>query len=446
MLAALIGCGVWLAVCERRTESGAALAVVLAVPAPRSRAGDSTCAPSRRSTCRSRSRPASRLAWYTRGRRAGGCASSARSPSSSRSTPVRACAGPAGWPVAGDRRRRRRWSPPCELSSQHGGPGGALSHVWHQLSGGGAVGSTDHLDALSTNLRGRWWGEAWDALPGATAGGATAPARSRRSTGWRGPTSSRPGRSTRPSSTCSRARAAGRASRRPSRWRPQAACMAAVTRLRGSERSAALALVAGVGAFALHNQIDWEWQQTALTLLAYPIPVLIACAAGGAVRRRRARAPPRPRGAGGDGVRARRHTRDAARAEHARARRAPTGSTTRAASTRRASRPISPPRSTARRSMPAQRASLLQQLGRPADARRAVDHALSLAPKDDRTWLALAGYQRCCWRDRGWRKSLAARARAVGPRQRLRGLRRRRSSRPATPVRDGPRGRVRCRG
>jgi Flp pilus assembly protein TadD len=53
-----------------------------------------------------------------------------------------------------------------------------------------------------------------------------------------------------------------------------------------------------------------------------------------------------------------------------------------------------------------QRASLLQQLGRPADARRAIDHALSLAPYDDRTWLALAGYQRFCWRDAGWRKSL----------------------------------------
>src|SRR4029078_4722133 len=56
--------------------------------------------------------------------------------------------------------------------------------------------------------------------------------------------------------------------------------MSTVTRLRGAERSAALALVAGVGAFALHNQIDWEWQQTALTVLAFPIPVLVACAAG----------------------------------------------------------------------------------------------------------------------------------------------------------------------
>jgi tetratricopeptide (TPR) repeat protein len=53
-----------------------------------------------------------------------------------------------------------------------------------------------------------------------------------------------------------------------------------------------------------------------------------------------------------------------------------------------------------------ERASLLQQLGRPDDARRAVDHALSLAPDDDRTWLALAGYQRYCWNDPGWRKSV----------------------------------------
>ncbi len=51
-----------------------------------------------------------------------------------------------------------------KLSSDYGGPFGALSHVWHQLSGGGAVGSTDHLNSLSTNLRGRWWGEAWDAF------------------------------------------------------------------------------------------------------------------------------------------------------------------------------------------------------------------------------------------------------------------------------------------
>jgi len=59
-----------------------------------------------------------------------------------------------------------------------------------------------------------------------------------------------------------------------------------------------------------------------------------------------------------------------------------------------------------------QRASLLQELERPRDARRAVDHALSLEPKDAQTWLTLAGYQRWCWNDPGWKVSLA-RARAL---------------------------------
>ena len=63
------------------------------------------------------------------------------------------------------------WLAAAKLSSKHGGPIGALSHIWHQFSGGGAVGSTDHLSSLSTNLRSRWWGEAWDALPPPPAAG-----------------------------------------------------------------------------------------------------------------------------------------------------------------------------------------------------------------------------------------------------------------------------------
>ena len=59
-----------------------------------------------------------------------------------------------------------------------------------------------------------------------------------------------------------------------------------------------------------------------------------------------------------------------------------------------------------------QRASLLQELGRPRDARRAVDRARSLAPKDAQVWLTLAGYQRWCWDDPAWKASLA-RARAL---------------------------------
>jgi tetratricopeptide (TPR) repeat protein len=59
-----------------------------------------------------------------------------------------------------------------------------------------------------------------------------------------------------------------------------------------------------------------------------------------------------------------------------------------------------------------ERASLLQALHRPQDARRAVGHALSLAPKDSQVWLTLAGYQRWCWNDPAWRATLD-RARAL---------------------------------
>jgi tetratricopeptide (TPR) repeat protein len=61
-----------------------------------------------------------------------------------------------------------------------------------------------------------------------------------------------------------------------------------------------------------------------------------------------------------------------------------------------------------------ERASILQALGRPADARRAVGHALSLAPEDDRAWLALAGYQRWCWGDPAWQASLTRARRFAG--------------------------------
>ena len=73
-----------------------------------------------------------------------------------------------------------------------------------------------------------------------------------------------------------------------------------------------------------------------------------------------------------------------------------------------------------------QRASLLQALGRPADARRAVNRALALAPKDSRTWLALAGYQRYCWNDPRLAGEHRPRTRVRGPRHGLRRDRRRR--------------------
>jgi Tfp pilus assembly protein PilF len=61
-----------------------------------------------------------------------------------------------------------------------------------------------------------------------------------------------------------------------------------------------------------------------------------------------------------------------------------------------------------------ERASLLQALKRPADARRAVARALSLAPEDAEVWLQLAGYQYWCWHDKAWRTSLAHARRLAG--------------------------------
>ncbi|MDX6628756.1 MAG: hypothetical protein QOH00_1002 [Gaiellales bacterium] len=407
MLAALIGCGVWLAVSERRTESGAALLVVLAVSAPVARWGLDQR--SFRALDVPFTVPAgARLVWYA-----------------AAAVAAAAVLGPLAVELAqraGQRVRRACGRAALaaviagvlvaaiKLSSQYGGPGGALSHVWHQLSGGGAVGSTDHLTTLSTNLRGRWWGEAWDAF---------------RAQPWRGHgagTFETIDRLSRPdfqqagqehSAFLHVLSGTGLLGGIPAAIALAAAagCAAAVTRLRGSERAAALALVAGVGAFALHNQIDWEWQQTALTVLAYPIPVLIACAAGGAVAGRPLR---------------RSYAVLAATAFAL----AVIPVTLPVLSTRalaRADRLDSQGRfdearveadlaaALDRTSVDAQleRASLLQALGRPADARRAVEHALSLAPEDDRVWLTLAGYQHWCWGDqRAWHESLA-RARAL---------------------------------
>ena len=402
VLAAVLGCGFWLAVSERRTESGAALLAVLAATAPAARWGLDQ--PSFKALDVPFTVAAgSRLVWYA-----------------AAAVLASAVAGPLAVELAqlaGPRVRRA-----CgiavlvvaavgvllaavRLSTRYGGPGGAISHVWHQLAGGGAVGSTDHLTQLSTNLRGRWWGEAWDGftahpLRGNGAGTFETIDRLAR------PDFQQAGQAH--SAFLHVLSGTGLLGAIPAAIALAAAvaCTAAVTRLRGVERSAALPLAAGVGAFALHNQIDWEWQFTALTLLAYPIPVLIACRAdtGSAVV---ARAPRR-----GVAVLAAAALALAAipvalpvLSNRALARADRLDSQGRVDEAR-----IEADLAAAldRTSVDAQleRASLLQQLGRPDDARRAVDHALSLAPDDDRTWLALAGYQRYCWNDPGWRKSV----------------------------------------
>jgi O-antigen ligase len=405
MLAAVLGCAAWFAVGERRTEAGAALLAVLAATVPVARWGvglESFAQLDAPFTV-----PAGdRLIWY-----------------SLAAVVAAAIAGPLAVELAqhaGERARRicarvalaagaiAAALVAIRLSSTHGGPGGALSHAWHQLSGGGAVGSADHLNSLSTNLRSRWWGEAWDGFTAHPLQGNGAD------------TFETIDRLARPdfqqggqehSLLFHVLSGLGLLGAVPAAiaLAAAAACAAAVTRLRGTERSAALALVAGVGAFALHNQIDWEWKQTALTLLAYPIPVLVACAAGGVAAR-----PPR-RGLAVVAAAAFAlaivpaalpvlSNRSLDRADRLEAQ----GRLDEA----RVEADLAAALDRSSVDVQLRRAGLLQALGRPRDARRAIDHALSLAPKDAQTWLTLAGYQRWCWNDPGWKKSLA-RARAL---------------------------------
>lgn len=405
MLATVIGCAAWFAVSQRRTESGAALLAVLVASVPVARWGVGL--KSFEQLDPPFTVPAGdRLIWY-----------------SLAAVVAAAIAGPLAVEFAqhaGERVRRLCGQVTLgalaigavlvafRLSSTYGGPGGALSHVWDQLSGGGAVGSADHLSSLSSNLRGRWWGEAWDGFTAHPLQGNGAD------------TFETIDRLARPdfqqagqehSLLFHVLSGLGLLGAFPAAIALAAAgaCTAAVTRLRGTERSAALALVAGVGAFALHNQIDWEWKQSALTVLAYPIPVLVACAAGGAVARP-----------------LRRNVAVVAAAVFALAIVVPALPVLSNRSLDRAERlegqgRVDEARVEAdlaaaldRTSVDAQlqRASLLQELDRPKDARRAVDDALSLAPKDSQTWLTLAGYQRWCWDDPAWKTSLA-RARAL---------------------------------
>jgi O-antigen ligase len=409
LLAAILGCGIWLAVSERRTESGAALLVVLAVSAPVARWGLA------RHSFKALDAPftvpaGTRLLWYTA---AAVLAAALLGPlaveGAQRAGPaIRRLCGLAVLGIVAV----SALGAVVKLSSDYGGPFGALSHVWHQLSGGGAVGSTDHLNSLSTNLRGRWWGEAWDAFTAHPLQGNGADtfetidrlarpdfqqAGQEHSLGFHvlaglGLLGAFP--------AIAALGAAG-------------ACTAAVTRLRGADRSAALALIAGVGAFALHNQIDWEWRQTSLTLLAYPIPVLVACAAGGAAVARPARARRLRVSRRSLAVIAATALALAAipavlpvLSEHALSRATSLDDQGRADEAR-VEADLAAALDPTSVDVQLERASLLQSLERPADARRAVERAISLAPKDSEVWLQLAGYERWCWKDSAWKASLA---------------------------------------
>ena len=403
VLAAVIGCGVWLAVSDRRTESGAALLAVLVASAPAARWGLDQ--PSFKALDVPFTVPAgSRLIWY-----------------SLAAVLAAAVLGPLAVELAqlaGPRVRRAcglavlaigvvgALLAAVRLSSQHGGPIGALSHVWHQLSGGGAVGSTDHLTQLSTNLRGRWWGEAWDGFTahpwrGNGAGSFETIDRLAR------PDFQQAGQEH--SAFLHVLSGTGLLGAIPALIALAAAgaCLATVTRLRGAERSAALPL-RGRRRRLRVAQPD-RLGMAADRAHAARLPDSRARGLRRGLDRCRVAAPARRQGlavlaAAAFALAAIPVTlpvlsnRALGRADRLETQ----GRTDEARVEAELAAALD------RTSVNAQleRASLLQQLGRPADARRAVDHALSLEPKNDRTWLTLAGYQRYCWNDPGWRKSL----------------------------------------
>ena len=384
MLAAVIGCGVWLAVSERRTESGAALLAVLAVSAPGRPLGarPALLQGARRALHRARRLApglvlARRPCW--RPRVLGPLAVELAQRAGQR---VRRVCGWRCWPSPSSALCSRPCG--CRRSTAARAARSATSGTSSRAAARSAPPITSRT--LSTNLRGRWWGEAWDGFTAHPLQGngadtfETIDRLARPDFQQAGQEHSRFlhvlsgsgcwARSRRPIALGRRRRLRGRR-HAPARQR---ALRRARARWPASARSRCTTRSTGSGS------------RRALTLLAYPIPVLIACAAGGGAAVAR-RAPRRgPRRAGGDGA-SRSPSIPATlpvlsnRALDARRPAREPGPR----STRRASRPTSPPRSTARRSTPNSSAPACcrRSAGR-ADARRAVDHALSLAPKDDR--------------------------------------------------------------
>ena len=418
MLAAVIGCAAWFALSDRRTEAGAAALAVLVVTVPVARWGIDLR--SFKALDAPFTVPAGdRLVWY-----------------SAAAVLAAAILGPLAVELAqgADERMRRicgqvaaavlvigALAAAVKLSSAHGGPVGALSHAWSQISGGGAVGSTDHLNSLSTNLRSRWWGEAWDGFTAHPLQGNGAD------------TFETIDRLARPdfqqagqehSILFHVLSGLGLLGAIPAAIALAAAgaCVAAVTRLRGSERSAG----ARTGCrrrrvrAAQPDRLGVEAERPDAARLPDPRTHRLR---GRRRCRRRAPAAPRPRGRRRGRLRARNHPRDAAGAEQSRAR--PGRTPRRSGPARRGAR-RGRPRGRARSHVcrcPA-RARQPAAGARPPARRASRRRPRALARAGGRPGLADPGGLPALVLERpGVEGEPRPRACALGPRQRLRGLR-----------------------
>lgn len=171
-------------------------------------------------------------------------------------------------------------------SVRAGGPIELVTRSWGQLTGNGQVSNAtgSRFFTFSSNLRYRWWGEAWHAFT------------LRPFEGFGAGTFNLIDQLSRPDAIVSReahssglqvlsgvgllggipalAALAGGAS----------ACVGGWRRLAGEERAAAGALCAVVAGLALHAQLDWDWTFAAITLIGYPIPGILATAGRGTAK------------------------------------------------------------------------------------------------------------------------------------------------------------------
>ena len=169
-----------------------------------------------------------------------------------------------------------------------GGPIALVDRAWNQLTGNGQVSNAtgNRFFTLSSNLRYRWWSEAWHAFT------------LRPIEGFGAGTFNLIDQLSRPDTTVAReahssglqvlsglgilggipalAALAGSA----------VACFEGWRRLAGEERVAAAALCGAVAGLAFHAQLDWDWTFAAITLVGYPIPGILSTAGRGTTRAR----------------------------------------------------------------------------------------------------------------------------------------------------------------
>jgi O-Antigen ligase len=161
----------------------------------------------------------------------------------------------------------------------HGGPVGAVRSLWDGLAGGGGVtNEPGRFASLSSNMRSRWWEEAIDSF------------QARPWRGWGASTFSIVDQLRRPDTTVagethnaalqvlSGLGLAGGITALGALVCSAWAAIAGFRALSGEARAAGAAVLAALAAFALHNQLDWDWTFLALTLAVYPLVGVLATA------------------------------------------------------------------------------------------------------------------------------------------------------------------------